>query len=144
MSGKPDACDKATKDAAVVLEHWNLAMGQQCRWTDKRLVAFRQRWKSQFWRDNWHAAIQRAASSSFCRGENGGWAANFEWFLKPDTVTKLLEGNYDDRETKPKTKPTTFAQQAQANMAAILAKAAADDAAAGRTGLSQAFLEDHS
>lgn len=45
---------------------------------------------------------------------------------------------------KPNGKPTTFAQQAQANMAAILAKAAADDAAAGRTGLSQAFLEDHS
>ena len=137
MSGKPDACDKASKDAAEVLEHWNRAMGQQCRWTDKRLVAFRQRWKSPFWRENWQQAIQRAASSSFCRGERGdGWAANFEWFLKPDTVTKLLEGNYDDREAKPKAKPVTFGQQRQQNTLDLLErlKAQEDAAATGVAG----------
>ncbi len=130
-SGKPDACDNASQDASTVLEHWNRAMGQQCRWTDKRLVSFRQRWKNPFWRGNWQAAIERAACSSFCRGESGGgWAANFEWFLKPDTVTKLLEGNYDDREAKQKPKPVTFGQQRQQNTLDLLERLKAQDEAA--------------
>jgi len=129
-SDKSDPPADKNKDGDFVLGEWNRAMGQQCRWTDKRLVSFRQRWKSPFWRENWQAAIQRAAASSFCRGENGGWAANFEWFLKPDTVTKLLEGNYDDREAKQKPKPVTFGQQRQQNTLDLLERLKAQDEAA--------------
>jgi hypothetical protein len=45
---------------------------------------------------------------------------------------------------KPASKPVTFAQQAQANMAAIISKAAAADAAAGRITGQQALLEGYS
>ena len=31
----------------------------------------------------------------FCRGENDrGWRANFDWALKPESIAKVLEGNY--------------------------------------------------
>ena len=44
------------------------------------------------------AALDRVRSSSFCRGQNDrGWRADLDWFLRPDTVTKLLEGKYEDR-----------------------------------------------
>ena len=134
-SGKPDPHPAETLDGDFVLAEWNRLMGQSCRWTAKRQTSFSQRRKNAAWRDNWHLAASRAAASSFCRGENDrAWVADFEWFLKPDTVTKLLEGKYDDREPKAvRTGGKTFAQQAQSNMAAIIAKAAADDAAAGRT-----------
>jgi hypothetical protein len=37
-------------------------------------------------------------ASPFCRGETGdrGWRASFDFLLKPDTATKVLEGKYDD------------------------------------------------
>ncbi len=33
-------------------------------------------------------------ASPFCRGEEGGWRANFDWALKPGNIAKVLEGNY--------------------------------------------------
>lgn len=43
-------------------------------------------------------AIQRVPGSSFLRGETGDWSgANIDFLLRPDTVTKILEGKYDDR-----------------------------------------------
>lgn len=138
-SDKSDPPADKVSVGEVVLEEWNRQMGQTCRWTKKRQVAFRERWKNQSWRTSWLEAVGRAAASRFCRGENDrGWLADFEWFLKPDTVTKLLEGKYDDRERKQTGK--TFAQQSQTNVAALLAKAAADDAAAGRAAAMAGFL----
>lgn len=46
------------------------------------------------------AAIQRIPKSPFLRGELGNWAADIDFLLKPDSVTKILEGKYDDR-SKP-------------------------------------------
>lgn len=46
---------------------------------------------------NWQAAIERAARSSFLSGKATGWAANFDWLCKAANFTKLMEGNYDDR-----------------------------------------------
>lgn len=43
-------------------------------------------------------AIERIPSSSFLRGERGDWSgANMKFFLRPDKITNILEGNYDDR-----------------------------------------------
>jgi hypothetical protein len=34
----------------------------------------------------------------FFRGENDrGWRATFDWALKADSIVKVLEGNYTDR-----------------------------------------------
>ena len=43
------------------------------------------------------SAIERVPKSSFLLGENGSWAANIDFLLRPDSVTKILEGKYDNR-----------------------------------------------
>jgi len=45
----------------------------------------------QFWTDVLHGI----ADSVFLCGENStGWKANFDWLLRPDSATKVIEGNY--------------------------------------------------
>ena len=33
------------------------------------------------------------------------WVATFDWLLKPDTATRVLEGQYDNRASAPKPQP---------------------------------------
>lgn len=48
------------------------------------------------------AVIRRLDSSPFCRGENqSGWRANFDFFLRPTTIPKTIEGVYDARPVPP-------------------------------------------
>lgn len=50
-----------------------------------------------YWRD----IIRRIADLPFANGENErGWVADFDWFLKPDTHVKVMEGKYDARSRK--------------------------------------------
>lgn len=40
----------------------------------------------------------KAEASSFLTGNNDrGWAASFDWLMKPDNMTKVLEGKYDNK-----------------------------------------------
>jgi hypothetical protein len=46
-------------------------------------------------------AMLRMASCPFLCGKNDrGWVADFDWFIKPDSVAKIMEGKYDDRKGK--------------------------------------------
>lgn len=46
----------------------------------------------------WIQVIEKIALSPFCNGSNKtGWRADFDWFLKPETRLKVLEGRYDAR-----------------------------------------------
>lgn len=66
--------------------------------TTARRKTLQTRLRDPTWAGAWRDAIQRVSSSSFCRGQGStGWVADFDWFLRPDTVTRLLEGKYDDR-----------------------------------------------
>ena len=81
-----------------VIELWNKTFSQKCDLTQSRTRALGARMKSPKWAASWKEAIDRASKSRFCRGENDrGWKADLDWFLKPDTVTKILEGKYDNR-----------------------------------------------
>lgn len=67
----------------------------------KRGMAIKARLSDPDWRDNWQAALERIRRSSFCKGGGDrGWVADLDWFIKPDTVTKLLEGKFDDAPSK--------------------------------------------
>ncbi len=91
-SGNPTAPAVSLDD---ITAEWNSAMGQNCRPTPKRQRQAAARLKDPWWRDNWRKAIAKAKASEFCNGENDrGWRADLEWFLQPDTSTKLLEGKY--------------------------------------------------
>jgi len=94
----PEESTTATP-AAVVAAEWNMiANVPRCKTVTKnRQKAVRTRMKDRFFRDNWRDAMQRVANSSFCTGGGDtGWRADLDWFLKPDSVVKLMEGKFDD------------------------------------------------
>jgi hypothetical protein len=46
----------------------------------------------------WRIILGRINGSPFCLGQNDrGWKADVEFFLRPDTATKVLEGKYDPK-----------------------------------------------
>lgn len=57
----------------------------------------RARLKDPRWREGWRSALVRAGPIPALRGEgvDGTWKADVDWFLRPGTVTRLLEGKYD-------------------------------------------------
>lgn len=93
--------DSNVKDQFV--EIWNQSGLTLCRkLTDQRKKILQTRLADADWKANWREALDRASKSSFCRGTNErGWRADVDWFLRSDTVTKILEGKYDD--SKPRT-----------------------------------------
>jgi len=67
--------------------------------TPARKAAIKTRMKDAFFRDNWKAAMDKIPASQFMQGLNDrGWKANLDWFLKPDSVTRIMEGKYDNAE----------------------------------------------
>ena len=95
----------AVRDAADAIElevvtEWNSKMGQSCKMTPKRKQSLRSRLKEPDWVGTWRDAIAKASASDFCNGLGGnGWKADLEWFLKPDSALKLLEGRFDNRDS---------------------------------------------
>ena len=46
---------------------------------------------------------KKAEASDFLTGRNGGWGGcGFDWILKPANLSKILEGNYDNRAGRKK------------------------------------------
>lgn len=63
-----------------------------------RVKALKSRRTDAYFCENWKEAISKVAESNFCNGENDrGWRADFDFFLRPDTVAKIMEGKYDNR-----------------------------------------------
>lgn len=72
---------------------------------DKRSVKRRTACRARLRDDGLEAilrAIDRIPGSSFLLGQTGSWAgANIDFLLRPDSVTNILEGKYDDRPKQP-------------------------------------------
>lgn len=64
--------------------------------SDARKTAIRARLKK-FTVDDFKAVFQKAEASSFLKGENGGWAASFDWLIKEANMIKVLEDTYADK-----------------------------------------------
>lgn len=79
------------------------------------LARMREHPGEQFWID----AVKRISVSDFCLGrvtpKDGGrpWKANFDWFVRPDTIAKILEGQYDNRRSGPGSSPSTLSYWAR-------------------------------
>ena len=88
--------------ASLLLKSWNdMAKEAQlptCRtMTKARNASLSERLKDADWRLSWEKAISTIPSSAFLCGNNKRrWKASIDWFLKPDSVTKILEGKYAD------------------------------------------------
>lgn len=53
--------------------------------------------------DGLRELFRRVEASDFLTGRQGGrgWRADFDWITKPEHVTRILEGAYDNRATAP-------------------------------------------
>jgi hypothetical protein len=109
---------KNNTGAALVIHHpllaiWNSNRGQLPEakaFSKGRLSAAEARWQENSLEDYWTQVVQRVAASSFCRGEknnpNGSlanWKAGIDFFLRPDTHLRVMEGFYDDRKSSRST-----------------------------------------
>jgi hypothetical protein len=76
-----------------VVVAWNSSRGiVQIRKLDlKRTQSLRSRLEEKDW--NWEAALKKFPLKCFSNGD--GWIPNFDWFIKPGTVDRILEGKYD-------------------------------------------------
>lgn len=108
----PNPSVEPSVDTVHVMEAWNSIKGViGCRaMTRDRIRALKERSKDPSWVRDWEAALLKIAASSFCRGlvESGRekpWVANIDWFLRPNTLTRVMEGCFDDR-AKPANKTT--------------------------------------
>lgn len=95
----------ARANCEIVVSRWNAMASahklSKCeKLSDKRAKACHARLRD----DGLDAicqAIEKIPQSSFLLGLSGDWnGANFDFLLRPDSITKILEGKYDDK-TKP-------------------------------------------
>lgn len=64
--------------------------------TEKRKKSLRQRWKNDLPDlDDWEAYFKDASKKPFLFGRNErGWVANFDFFIREQTITYMQEGKY--------------------------------------------------
>lgn len=94
----PDVPDPVTE----AVEAWNLlahdiGLPKVQKLTDARRTKLRARLKDCGGIEGWHVALGKVRGSPFLRGDNGRWAADFDFLLQDKSFTKLMEGAYDDR-----------------------------------------------
>lgn len=82
------------------LQAWNSAKGNtpvkpingRLMLTDARRKHFRARIRDPVW--DWRAALAKFPLQTVI-AQPDGWKPDMDWFLKPDSVTRILEGKYD-------------------------------------------------
>jgi hypothetical protein len=63
--------------------------------SQSRKASLKTRMKDPFFRENWRKGLNEIPTRPFMLGVNEkGWAADIDWFLKPDSLTKIIEGKY--------------------------------------------------
>jgi hypothetical protein len=85
------------KEEEQVFEFWNSfpQLPKIMRISKERKAKMRTRLKDFFFRENWKAGIEAIPTRPFLIGQNDrGWKADIEWFMQPDSLTKIMEGKY--------------------------------------------------
>lgn len=66
--------------------------------TEPRKSAIRRRFADIGGLEGWYVLLDKIRGSPYLRGGNDrGWRVVFDWVLKPENLTKIMEGNYDAR-----------------------------------------------
>lgn len=92
--------DKESGQMHPLIELWNLYSGSLSK--VKKTNAIRNKKCkaifSSLTKEEWTEVIVRISKSDFCQGKNNtGWAATFDFLIRPDTHLKVMEGKYDNR-----------------------------------------------
>ena len=68
--------------------------------SEARKKAIRARLGSGYTQEDFTTLFRKAQASDFLQGHNNRkWTANFDWLLQDANMAKVLDGNYDNRET---------------------------------------------
>lgn len=117
-NGTPAA--SLSQDIQEVFDSWNRLRGlPHCLVvSDSRRRTIRVRLVDPFFKANWKLALAKIEQSDFCRGgSERGWRASFDWFIRPDSVAKVMEGKYDKANSAPPPKQKTLLEKEIAAMA---------------------------
>lgn len=92
----PPEKESENEPETEVVEAWNLVDGNRkvrLPLNQDRTKRVRARMNEKAWRENWRAALSKFPLKCFT--DPDGWRPDFDWFVKPETVGKILEGKYD-------------------------------------------------
>lgn len=99
-------------DESEFLESWNAAPGvvrnRGSTLSDKRRKSLKVRIRDPSW--DWKAALAKFPLLCF-EDDPDGWRPDMDWFLKPDSVQKVLEGKYDWRKSSGNSKPKSASER---------------------------------
>lgn len=66
--------------------------------SDSRKKSIKARFNSGYTYEDFENLFKKAESSSFLKGSNNrNWSATFDWLIKDSNMAKVLDGNYDDK-----------------------------------------------
>ena len=87
----------------IALYHLILPMLPRVRvWNAKRQKNLAARWKENPDLEWWEGYFKHVLDSDFLTGRNGSrkttWSCNLEWLVNPSNLTKVFEGNYDNKD----------------------------------------------
>lgn len=89
-------------NSTVAVQRWN-AMASRCglsqvaKLSDQRRKKLTLRLGEIDGLGGWDEVLDRIETSDFLRGSTG-WVASFDWVIEPKNITKIIEGNYVNRE----------------------------------------------
>jgi uncharacterized protein YdaU (DUF1376 family) len=97
---RPYKRDAATEEA--VTKAWNiladeLQLAKVQRLTEARASKLGGRLKEIGGLEGWYVCLDKVRQSKFLTGGSSEWRVSFDWLLSPQNITKVMEGNYDDR-----------------------------------------------
>lgn len=113
---KTEGREQAPSPPLFFLKVWNENRGSLAEakaLSSKRKQSCNSRFKENNSEEYWIDVVKKLAASKFCCGENDrGWKADFDFFIKPDTHTKVMEGKYQSSSFKNKNlRPSTERQE---------------------------------
>lgn len=85
---------------------WNataseLHLSRVVAFSDQRRSALRARLRDPFWREHWRDALNAIRDCPFLLGQGErGWVIDFDFFLRPNTASAILEGKYNRKSPK--------------------------------------------
>jgi hypothetical protein len=63
----------------------------------QRMLHVSVQWKKHPDLNFFETLFQKAEESDFLTGRSGKWRASFDWIVRPSNVTKIIEGNYENK-----------------------------------------------
>ncbi len=109
--GEGKAKAKTPSGEDEVFEKWNSIpeLPKIAKISPSRKAQAKTMLSESFFAENWRAGMDAIASTPFLLGKSDrGWKADIDWFLKPDSLARIIEGKYGDAKKSTLEKETLF------------------------------------